>query len=574
MKKKLLWCMTALTALLSVSCTSELALEGASSPNNVLTDEEVEVTFSVSAQGPQMQTRVGGPGRYQNKVGKGTEIDMLIYAVYEKDDDTGEYTLLKQYGKGIVGEDYTDDSHAPFAADSKAIEAKKNPNGNDNDDNGSNSEKPYAGQTILNLGEKFKNNEDATEVITLRLMRNKTYHIAFWAQSSKTDAFKTNDLTNVQVIYENAENNDELRDAFCKVESFSVSPSTTARTVILTRPMAQINVGTSGADYKHLLNSVWVYPNDAVTLSKIRLTGVSNTINVVTDQILAPTSGQDVATFDWSPLAAYIKNNGEIPATEETLLKVKDEEFLRVDLNHDGTIYRYKTNYPTLDVKGNFLTETFKYLSMCYALVPAPVAFTDTETSGDTGDDDGDGDGDEEEDKDYQLPDPYSSTVLNKVEVFLAGEKTKAQVDANETATMTLTNVPVHRNWRTNIIGGLYYMDDPDPDPDDPDDPGYPDDDDPDDPKEDDDPDDPTPVEPGPDDPEPGDTDDPTSVFNYKTTRIYLDNMFYNEHNGYRGEYDKDDDSYDYDKQPKDEVPEDSQEPEDGDDEVQGEETE
>ena len=549
MKKKLLQCMTVMTALLFVSCSSEFALEGGS-PDNVVTGEEVEVTFSISAKGTQMQTRVGGPGRYQTIVGKGTEIDMLIYAVYEKDDKTGKYTLLKQYGKGIVVDEKHEDfviggtEEAPEYA--PAIAAKKQQENETKEDG---TLDKYDGQTILNLGDRFKNEETAVEEITLRLMRNKEYHIAFWAQSSKTRAFKTNDLENVQVIYDDAENNDELRDAFCKVESFSVSPSTAARTVILTRPMAQINVGTSGADYKRLLKGGTVYPNDAVTKSQIRLTGVSNKINVVTDEINAAID--EPVTFEWRPLAAYIKNGYEIPTKEDELLKVEGEEFLRVDLNHDRKIYRYKTSYPTLDKNGDPLTETFKYLSMCYALVPAPAASTDKGTEG----------GDENN-GDYQLPDAYSSSVLTQVEVFFAGGNADDEVNASDKATMTLQNVPVHRNWRTNIIGGLYYMKDPD----DPDDPGYPKDNDPDDPK---DPDNPDPD--NPDDPDIPTSPDPTSVFNYKNTRIYLDNMFYNEHNGYRDDYNKEDDSYGFDEKlnPEDKDS-DSNGSENGDDEENG----
>ncbi|MCH5175752.1 MAG: hypothetical protein J1F40_07685 [Prevotellaceae bacterium] len=553
MKKKLLQCMTVLTALLFASCSSELALEGFS-PDNAVTGEEVEVTFSISAEGAQMQTRVGGPGRYQTKVGRGTEIDMLIYAVYEKDEKTGKYTLLKQYGKRIV----VDENHKGFADDNVAIAAKNKQEEQlkGKDENGEDVYDTYDGQTIINLEDKFKKDENAVEEITLRLMRNKEYHIAFWAQSSQTAAFKTNDLENVQVIYEDAKNNDELRDAFCKVESFSVTPTTTARTVILTRPMAQINVGTSGADYKHLLTGSLVHPNAAITRSKIKLTGVSNTINVVTDEIGKETSE---AVFDWSPLAAYIGNGGKIPedkgiATpsleggkdalteyQKNLIQCDGEEFLRVDLNHDGTIDNYKTNYPTLDSKGGFLTETFKYLSMCYALVPAQIS--DEAQGKDADDEDGEGEGggddtgngngaDNGDDKDYEIKDPYTSSVLSKVEVFFAEGKAGDKVDSKrDNPTMTLENVPVHRNWRTNIIGGLAYIKDPD----DPDDPNIPE---------------------GP---------DPSSVFNYKNTRVYLDNMFYDEYNGYRDDYNKEEDYYEFDKQPSDEDPSDAQDPEEDD---------
>ena len=521
MKKKFLWCMTVLTALLSASCSSELAFEG-TSPYDGVTGEEVDVTFSISAEGTQMQTRAGGPGQYQNKVGKGQEIDMLIYAVYEKEGD--KYNLLKQYGKGIVEDENgltfeTGDAAAP------AIGAKVPAD--------------YDGQTIINVGDKFKNGE--TEEITLRLMRGKEYHIAFWAQSSQTTAFATDDLENVEVIYANAKNNDELRDAFCKVESFSVSPAANARTVILTRPMAQINVGTTGADYKHLLLYGNTFPNKAITQSKIYLQGVAQKLNVVTDQI----DGTELTTADFTyGIIPAFMNMGRttFPVVEEDAdfyYKPTDprEELLKVDLDGDGKVVSYKTNYPTLGKNGEFLTETFKYLSMCYALVPASVEPT-------TG-----------------TKPEYASSVLERVVVTFAETEGDGKPAADYT-TIDLTNVPVHRNWRTNILGGFQWKKDPGPtDPEEPDDPGYiPDPKDPDDPDDPDNPDDPNdPVYPDgpydptdPDNPTPtpddddDDPDDPTSIFKFTNARIFLDNLFDDEYNGTLGEGSEDGDGNEY----------------------------
>ena len=536
MKKKFLWCMTVLTALLSASCSSELAFEG-TSPYDGVTGEEVDVTFSISAEGTQMQTRAGGPGQYQNKVGKGQEIDMLIYAVYEQDDKTGEYTLLKQYGKGIDTENHDDFADGAEAIEAKEIQASEGVS--------------YDGQTILNVGETFKS-EDGVETITLRLMRNKQYHIAFWAQSSKTAAFQTNDLKNVKVIYENAKNNDELRDAFCKVESFSVSPSNVARTVILTRPMAQINVGTTGADYKHLLKAKLVYQNKPITQSKITLKGVAQCINVVTDEIVVDNAENKLTTVNFTHdiipafmYTQYANDPTTFPDTKEDdsfYYKLTDpkEELLKVDLDGDGKVLSYKINYPTYNGR-TFLTETFKYLSMCYVLVPASHT-PEGETNVDN--------------------DPYKSSVLDEVTITFAETDENGQA-TKEYETKNLKNVPVHRNWRTNILGGLANIKDSDPedpDPDDPDnpdpnDPGYiPDPTDPDDP----DPDNPpvTPDDPYdpddddyPEEPEPG-PDDPTSIFLFQNIQIKLDHHYYDEHNGTLGEYDEENNGYEWLEQP------------------------
>ena len=527
MKRKLLSGMMAgLAALLATSCSSELAFEGA--PDNGLPGEEMEVTFSIEAQaltraeginedGTDEAPRFGGPGQWQNKIGKGLNIDMLIYAVYEKLDD-GTYNLLEQYGKGIDinSENGFDATNLPAALADGAGE----------------------GQTILNVAKEFEHYK--AKEITLRLMRGKEYYIAFWAQNSGTTAFNTADLTKVQVNYEGAKNNDELRDAFCKVESFSVTANAPTRTVILTRPMAQINVGTTGADYKHMILGQTVFNRQKVTQSKITLSGVAQYINVVTDEV--DDSDLTNVEFAYDIIPAFM--NTGLPNTDEDYYGGKNpkEEFLKVDLNQDGKVYGYKINYPTLDKNNKYLTETFKYLSMCYALVPAAA---------------------QPKPEEEKMPE-YASSVLQKVEVTFAETK-NGNTPGDGYTTISLDNVPVHRNWRTNILGGLKYMKDPtpkDPNPDpndpedpDPNDPGYPtpdpDPDDPDNPG-------PDPVIPptDPDDPDTPEIEDPkdipdgpeddTTIFKFASVRVILDEWFRNEYTGKPGEDNKPDGKYEW----------------------------
>lgn len=364
MKRKLLRCMSVVaTMLLACSCMSELALEGV--PQSRVDGEEVEVTFSVSAQSANAAMRAdqgaGGPGQWQEYIGRGKEIDMLIYAVYEYDEDENtededKYVLLPQYGQELVGFNDTPGAIGEVAK--------------------------HKGQTIINVGDKFKNGE--SEEITLRLMRNKKYHIAFWAQNSTTTAFNTEDLKKVQVDYDNAKNNDELRDAFCKVETFSVSANSSTRKVILTRPFAQINVGATGETF---------------TQSQIVLKGVSKSINVVEDKISEPETEE--VTFSKNGFTDFGKGG--------------EGGTLKVDLNNDG-----KVNGDTNDDEKE-IPEVYTYLSMCYALVPA-----ETISAG-------------------NVPN-YASSVLSSVTISLSG------VGDTTSKEIKLTNIPVHRNWRTNIL--------------------------------------------------------------------------------------------------------------------------
>ncbi len=81
--------------------------------------------------------------------------------------------------------------------------------------------------------------------VNLTLVTNKIYDIIFWAQNP--DAPYSFDMAtqNVTVDYSNVDANNEVLDAFYKtVDSYQVEGPAT-EPVVLTRPFAQINVGTN-----------------------------------------------------------------------------------------------------------------------------------------------------------------------------------------------------------------------------------------------------------------------------------------------------------------------------------------
>lgn len=84
-----------------------------------------------------------------------------------------------------------------------------------------------------------------TATLKLKLVRNYTYSIVFWAQAP--DAPYTFDAqTGVVTVNYAGMANDETRDAFSKLHKFTVPDQATFdETVVLTRPFAQINFGAS-----------------------------------------------------------------------------------------------------------------------------------------------------------------------------------------------------------------------------------------------------------------------------------------------------------------------------------------
>lgn len=81
--------------------------------------------------------------------------------------------------------------------------------------------------------------------VNLQLTTGNTYSVLFWAAAP--NAPYTVDLTNksMTVDYTNAVSNDENRDAFYKYQTFTVTSGMSPVDIKLTRPFAQLNIGTN-----------------------------------------------------------------------------------------------------------------------------------------------------------------------------------------------------------------------------------------------------------------------------------------------------------------------------------------
>lgn len=409
-------CMAA-SAMALASCSSEEVVNLGSQDSDVYGTGSELVTLSVAPEYTPTASRADA----LYNISDGKKADALIFAVYCEQED-GQYVLAPEFKKSNEG----------------------------------------VGQITPGKGQNVLNVTTYPHQIRLAIDPSKTYKVVFWAEySGNASYYTTTDLTQVTVNYENVLNNDELRDAFCAVTD-PITVQTSSQEVVMHRPFAQINVGTSGADYAQIVKGESYTPNKKLAYSKIVLKGVANKINVLTDEISEPTETIE-ATFKWNKFASYVNIN--VPTTDEGTVDanklvagVDNEQFLTVHLNGDDVEETeghaaYKTEYPTRNEDGTYLTETFKYLSMCYVLVPAaPVQAPDSQ-------------------------EPYTSTVLENVKVYFAEnpDGTDNMVDKDDEgkaqtidafAYLSIDNVPVHRNWRTNILGGLQNT--PNDDPDDP----------------------------------------------------------------------------------------------------------
>ncbi|MCH5228552.1 MAG: hypothetical protein J1F12_00975 [Muribaculaceae bacterium] len=491
------------------------------------------VSFTLQTEGNEFGTRGPVYSNFSPSLSRGNLADVLIFAIYEKQED-GNYKLNSEYRNNALSEDIKEGDKTVLPMD----------------------------PTSQNLIKWYTIEGKKLIKFDMHLDPDKEYKIVTWSQNSSCKAFDTTDLTNVVVKYGNALNNDELRDAFCAYKEFKGNDPSVF--VTLYRPFAQINVGTTGADLKTTLEHA--VPGKPYLYSQVKVTGVANTIDVLNDKI--GVAGTEPVTFEYNTIPSYWNwsNISNLTAKNywETIVydkKLAPEEFLLVDLDGKEGYLQYQTYYPTLwwfdgewqtedddkweatsgeiVKKGDPRTETFKYLSMTYVLVPGGHYHNNGELiSEEYGIDDSGN-------VNYEKKD---AATVNLEVAFKTG------LSSTHVSDFSLKNVPVKRNWRTNILGGL-TMSNPNGTPDDPldpDDPWNPEDPDPvPTPPNNPDPDDPTPptppvpVPPTPDTPDPDDPNPDPSIFNMWTFRVIIDNKFSGEYNGYlTGETGPEDDRY------------------------------
>lgn len=276
-KKLFLGMFAAAGMLLATSCSND-ELEVVQSGN------EAQVTFSLGLEG-SIASRA---------ISDGTGAKKLVYAVYKLDENG---TPVLQH---VVGSD----TNGQFV-DTEAFDG------------------------------------GLRETVSVSLAKGQTYQVAFWAQNPSCTAYTTTDLTDVEVDYAGATNNNEVRDAFFKTVEFTVTGHQTID-VELKRPFAQINVGVYKTDWEAAVKSGIEIQNSSVVIKN-----AATSINLLTGEV-----GDETTDVAVSYSSEAIPN-----------------EDLKVDLNGDGT---YDNN------------EVYKWLSMSYILVADRNS--DTDNSGVLGD--------------------------------------------------------------------------------------------------------------------------------------------------------------------------------------------
>lgn len=213
--------------------------------------------------------------------------------------------------------------------------------------------KVFGDETTV-VGEAEMNNLKQT--VSLKLTTGKTYDVIFWADATTDSPYTFNPASQeVSVDYSKVNNNSDNCDAFFKKETITVSGNQSVD-VKLTRPFAQVNIGTD--DF------------DAAKASGLEVTQTEVVAKAFATLNLATGEVADEADRTFTMKAIPTASDGEFPVaggykylSMDYLLVGADKATVDVAFNYGGPQNRTFTNVPVqrnyrTNIYGSLLTNT------------------------------------------------------------------------------------------------------------------------------------------------------------------------------------------------------------------------
>lgn len=192
--------------------------------------------------------------------------------------------------------------------------------------------------------------------VTLKLTSGKSYDVIFWADATTDSPYTFNPASReVSVDYSKVNNNSDNCDAFFKKETITVSGNQSVD-VKLTRPFAQVNIGTD--DF------------DAAKASGLEVTQTEVVAKAFATLNLATGEVSDEADRTFTMKAIPTASDGEFPVaggykylSMDYLLVGADKATVDVAFNYGGPQSRTFTNVPVqrnyrTNIYGSLLTNT------------------------------------------------------------------------------------------------------------------------------------------------------------------------------------------------------------------------
>ena len=185
------------------------------------------------------------------------------------------------------------------------------------------------GATITKVGDKAWN-------VSLTLVKSYTYHIFFWAQTENSTYYTFDKDNGTVTVDYSGDANDENRDAFCCLFTFTVPTSgnefAPAVPVKLTRPFAQINLCATDYDY--------ITELDLDMTSKIKVSGVANTYDFLNGTV----SGNTDVDFSLAQIPAELGETINLAGTAYVGMNYILAPENSFDANGDVVIERSQIN--------------------------------------------------------------------------------------------------------------------------------------------------------------------------------------------------------------------------------------
>ena len=192
--------------------------------------------------------------------------------------------------------------------------------------------------------------------VTLKLTSGKSYDVIFWADATTDSPYTFNPASQeVSVDYSKVNNNSDNCDAFFKKETITVSGNQSVD-VKLTRPFAQVNIGTDDFDAAKASGL-------EVTQTEVVAKAFA-TLNLATGEV----ADEDERTFTMKAIPTA--SDGEFPVaggykylSMDYLLVGADKATVDVAFNYGGPQSRTFTNVPVqrnyrTNIYGSLLTNT------------------------------------------------------------------------------------------------------------------------------------------------------------------------------------------------------------------------
>lgn len=198
--------------------------------------------------------------------------------------------------------------------------------------------------------------DNLKQTVSLKLTSGKTYDVIFWADATTDSPYTFNPASQeVSVDYSKVNNNSDNCDAFFKKETITVSGNQSVD-VKLTRPFAQVNIGTD--DF------------DAAKASGLEVTQTEVVAKAFATLNLATGEVSDEADRTFTMKAIPTASDGEFPVaggykylSMDYLLVGADKATVDVAFNYGGPQSRTFTNVPVqrnyrTNIYGSLLTNT------------------------------------------------------------------------------------------------------------------------------------------------------------------------------------------------------------------------